>query len=57
MDVYQIWCDLKPGISDLAFAEGLGRWLSLLQREGRIASWRLLRRKPARKMRHNNSAG
>jgi len=45
MDVYQIFCDLKPGVSDLAFAEGLGRYLSLLQREGRIASWRLLRRK------------
>jgi len=45
MDVYQIWCDLKPGVSDVTFADHLGRYLSLLQRDGRIVSWRLLRRK------------
>jgi hypothetical protein len=45
MDYYHIWCDLRPGISDVDFAERLGAYLGHLQREGHIADWRLTRRK------------
>lgn len=45
MDVYEISVDLRPGVGDLEFAEALERYLGGLQRDGRIESWRLLRRK------------
>lgn len=45
MDLYQIWCDLKPGVRDLEFADRLRDWLGLLEQQGVIAGWRLTRRK------------
>ena len=45
MDVYQISCDLKPGIRDDQFVTALGAYLGALKSSGRIESWRLLRRK------------
>ena len=43
MDVYDIWCDLKPGISDTQFVGKLAPFLNHLKRAGQIESWRLLR--------------
>ncbi len=45
MDLYHVWCDLKPGIGDLAFCEAAARYLGHLEAEGLIAGWRLTRRK------------
>ena len=45
MDLYHIWFDLRPGVSDVEFAERVGAYLGALEREGRIASHRLCRRK------------
>lgn len=45
MDVYEICVDLRPGVSDLDFAAALDAYLGALRSEGRIESWRLLRRK------------
>jgi hypothetical protein len=45
MDVYEICVDLRPGVGDIDFVAALDGYLGLLQREGRIESWRLLRRK------------
>ncbi len=45
MDVYQIWVDLKPGVRDHQFVEAMDRYLGALKSDGRIESWRLLRRK------------
>ena len=45
MDLYHIWCNLKPGVSDLEFAESVGGYLGELQREERIAAFRVTRRK------------
>ena len=45
MDVYHVWCDLKPGVSDTAFADGAARYLDHLKASGLIRSWRLMRRK------------
>ena len=45
MNLYEIWCDLKPGMSDLAFAERTADWLGRLQGEAAIERFRLTRRK------------
>ncbi len=45
MDIYHGFFDLKTGENDLKFAENLGKFLNFLAQEGKIASWRLLRRK------------
>lgn len=45
MNVYQAFFTLKPGAFDLEFSEKLSVYLGSLKHKGRIASWRLLRRK------------
>jgi hypothetical protein len=45
MDIYHAWCDLKPGIGDLAFSEGVARYMGHLKEAGLIEGWRLTRRK------------
>jgi hypothetical protein len=45
MDLYHIWCNLKPGLGDSEFSERIGAWLGHLQEQGLIANWRLTRRK------------
>ncbi len=45
VDIYHVWCDLKPGIGDLAFSESVDRYLGHLKAEGLIENWRLTRRK------------
>jgi hypothetical protein len=45
MDLYHIWCDLKPGERDVAFAEHVGRYLGKLKADGLIVGFRLTRRK------------
>jgi hypothetical protein len=45
MDVYHIWCDLKDGREDRAFAAAVAAYLDHHRAGGRIESWRLLRRK------------
>ena len=45
MDVYEICADLRPGTRDTEFVAALDEYLGRLERDGRIESWRLLRRK------------
>lgn len=45
LDLYHIWCDLEPGVSDVEFSENVERYLGQLQRGERIASFRVSRRK------------
>lgn len=45
MDLYHVWCDLKPGVADLDFAAKVDAYLGLLREQGLIAGWRLTRRK------------
>ncbi len=45
MDLYNIWCDLKPEQRDVEFAEHVGRYLGKLEADGLIAGYRLARRK------------
>jgi hypothetical protein len=45
LDIYHAWCDLKPGVSDVAFAENVASYMEHLIQQGLIESWRLTRRK------------
>lgn len=45
MNLYDIWCDLKPGIGDLDFAAKCAAYMEHLKQQGLIESWRLTRRK------------
>ena len=45
MDIYHGWCNLKPGVGDIEFAEAFGRYMDHLKSTGKIASYRLTRRK------------
>ena len=45
MDLYHIWCDLKPGVHDTGFCDAAQKYLQHLQSERLIENWRLTRRK------------
>ena len=45
MDVYEIQVDLRPGVRDVELVAALETYLGALADDGRIESWRLLRRK------------
>jgi hypothetical protein len=45
MNIYHAWCDLKSGVSDIAFSEGASKYLTHLQAKGLIESWRITRRR------------
>jgi hypothetical protein len=45
MDVYHVWCNLRPGTDDLEFARDVQTYLSGLRDRGEIAAFRLTRRK------------
>lgn len=45
MDIYNIWCDLKPGVNDLEFTAAVRTYLDGLQADGRLAGYRITRRK------------
>jgi hypothetical protein len=45
MNIYRAWCDLKPGVTDIAFSESAAKYLDHLHTKGMIESWRITRRK------------
>jgi hypothetical protein len=45
VDLYHIWCNLRPDVSDLEFCESVDRYLGQLREAGRIVGYRLSRRK------------
>lgn len=45
MDLYHIWCDLKPGVSDVEFTRSVDAYLGELASGSRIVSFRVSRRK------------
>lgn len=45
MDHYEIWCNLKDSHRDLEFAANLRGYLGQLREQGKIADFRLTRRK------------
>ncbi|HEX4889487.1 MAG TPA: DUF6614 family protein, partial [Alphaproteobacteria bacterium] len=45
MDIYHVWCELKPGVRDMEFAENINEFLGRLREQGKIAGFRITRRK------------
>mgnify|MGYP003628125984 FL=1 len=45
MDIYHIWCDLKPGQSDLEFVTHLQSYFDYLKKQANLQSYRITRRK------------
>jgi hypothetical protein len=45
MDIYHVWCNLKPGVGDITFFERVGNYLGLLRDEKLIIGFRITRRK------------
>ena len=45
MDIYHIWCNLKPGVRDLDFCEKVDAYLGHLRDQGMIHSHRITRSK------------
>jgi hypothetical protein len=45
LDIYHIWCDLKPGVADLTFSDNIARYLGHLRDDGLIEGWRCTRAK------------
>ncbi len=44
MNVYHIWCNLKEGVRDTEFTDGVVRYSEHLKAEGLIAGYRITRR-------------
>jgi hypothetical protein len=38
LDIYHAWCDLKPGVSDVGFAEKVADYMCHLKEQGLIES-------------------
>jgi hypothetical protein len=45
VDVYELSVDLRTGVRDIEFVDVLRIYLGALQSDGKIESWRLVRRK------------
>ena len=45
MDLYHVWCELKPGVKDTDFAANIALFLGRLREQGKIAGYRITRRK------------
>jgi len=45
MTLYHIWCNLKAGVSDVAFADDVQQYFEHLRTRGAIEGYRITRRK------------
>lgn len=45
MDIYHIWCNLKPGVSDLDFVRNTRAYLDRLQQLNKLVRYRITRSK------------
>ncbi len=45
MDIYHVWCELKPGVRDMEFAGNVDAFLGRLREQGKISGYRITRRK------------
>lgn len=45
MNYYEIWVNLKDSRQDLAFCDAVNAYMGHLKSHGKLASWRLTRRK------------
>ena len=45
MNHYHLWCNLRPGVKDLAFVDAVNGYLGYLQKQGTIVGYNIERRK------------
>jgi hypothetical protein len=45
MDIYHVFCDLQPEVSDTSFSDAMARYMGHLHAQDLITGWRLMRRK------------
>ncbi len=45
MDIYHVWCNLKPGVKDLDFVASAQSYLQALKDQAQLESFRITRRK------------
>lgn len=45
MNIYHVWCDLKPGVGDLVFTDKVAAYLGHLKDQSLIERFRITRRK------------
>jgi hypothetical protein len=45
MDIYHIWCNLKPGVHDLDFVTGVRAYLDFLKARSQLVGYRITRAK------------
>ncbi|MBL8878548.1 MAG: hypothetical protein JNG88_05455 [Phycisphaerales bacterium] len=45
MNCYHLWCDLNRSVSDIAFVDAVHAYLGYLREGGKIAGYRITRRK------------
>jgi len=45
MDIYHIWCNLKPGVRDLEFVDSARAYLDELSQRGMVRAYRITRAK------------
>jgi hypothetical protein len=45
LDIYHIWCNLKPGVRDLEFVQGVRGYLDHLRDKRQLLSYRITRAK------------
>lgn len=45
MNIYHIWANLKPGVSDLEFCNAINQYFGKLKEAGKLEAWRITRRK------------
>lgn len=45
MDLYHIWCNLRPSTTDVAFCDAVEAYLGRLREEGKLEGFRITRRK------------
>ncbi|MCB1742507.1 MAG: hypothetical protein KDK91_19185 [Gammaproteobacteria bacterium] len=45
MDIYHVWCNPKPGVSDVELCDRLDTYLDHLREHGHIEGFRITRRK------------
>lgn len=45
MDIYHIWCDLKPGVMDTDFSDAVTAFLEDMKSRSALEHWRMTRRK------------
>ena len=43
MDIYHVWCDLKPGVHDMEFAESARTYLERLKQDHQLQAYRITR--------------